>query len=108
VAHPHDRLHIEGAVGRLPGFLEHAPYRDLAEHMRTIDRYTARFVEVSLEKGRRARLVDVWLRPPLHFLRAFLLQAGFRDGPVGLMLAWLGATHVALKWGRLWLAQGER
>ena len=102
---PHDQLTVRGAVGRLEGFLEHHPYRDLGEHLATIDRYSARFVEESVRKGRRAGPLDLLLRPPWHLLRSYVLQGGFRDGAAGLVVAWLGATHVALKWGRLLLAR---
>ncbi len=102
---PHDKLVVAGSVGRLDGVLEHVPYRDVGEHLGTIDRYTARFVEVSLERGRRSSLLDVLLRPPIHLLRSLVLQAGLRDGVTGVVLAWLGATYVALKWGRLWWRQ---
>ncbi len=99
---PHDRLSVDGPAGTLGGFLEHHPYRSLGEHLATIDRYTARFVQVT---DRRARWPDLLLRPPAHLARALLLQGGWRDGPRGFILAWLGAAHVALKWGRLMLAQ---
>ncbi|MCB9745859.1 MAG: glycosyltransferase family 2 protein [Alphaproteobacteria bacterium] len=104
---PHDRLQVEGAVARLAGALEHHPYRDLGEHLATIDRYSARFVERSLALGRRSQPWDWGLRPFLHFIDSFLLRLGFLDGVRGLCLAWLGAVHVALKWGRLALAQRE-
>lgn len=99
---PHDRLAVEGTTGTLDGFLEHHPYRSLGEHLATIDRYTARFVQVT---DRRAGWLDLWLRPPAHLLKALLFQGGWRDGARGVILAWLGAAHVALKWGRLMLAQ---
>lgn len=102
---PHDKLAVEGRVERLDGFLEHHPYRSLGEHLSTIDRYSARFVERSLEQGRRASVLDLLVRPPWHLLRSYVLQGGFRDGVAGLLVAWLGATHVALKWGRLLLAR---
>lgn len=101
---PHDRLDVDGPVRRLDGALEHHPYRTLGEHLATIDRYSRRFVEVT---DRRARLTDVLLRPILHFVSAYLWMMGFRDGVRGWLLAWLGAAHVALKWGRLYLKQRE-
>jgi glycosyltransferase involved in cell wall biosynthesis len=99
---PHDRLEVDGPVERLPGDLDHHPYRDLAEHLATIDRYTARFVEVTRS---RARWWDPLLRPPWRFLRGYLLQGGFIDGRAGLAVAWLGARYTATKWARLRRAQ---
>ena len=102
---PHDRLEVDGALGRLEGELEHHPYRDLGEHLAVIDRYTAIAARALAEAGVRARWWDVALRPPLHIVKSLLLKAGFRDGVRGLCLAWLGAAYVALKWGRRWLEQ---
>jgi glycosyltransferase involved in cell wall biosynthesis len=39
-SHVHETLTVDGSVGTLDGELEHLPYRDLAEHLETIDRYT--------------------------------------------------------------------
>lgn len=99
---PHDRLEVDGPTRSLAGDLDHHPYRDLAEHHATIDRYTARFVEVT---DARARWWDLVLRPPWRFVRGYLLQAGFLDGSAGLQVAWLGARYTSLKWRRLWAAQ---
>lgn len=105
---PHDQLRVNGRVARLEGALEHDPYRQLGEHLATIDRYSRIFVEQSRKSGRRAGLIDVLLRPFLHFVKAILLRGGWRDGAVGFALAWLGSAHVALKWVRLYLDEGER
>lgn len=98
---PHDRLEALGRVGRAPGFLEHHPYRDLGEHLATLDRYSATFAERAWAAGRRAAWWDVGFRPPLHFVANYFLRMGFVDGTLGVQLAWLGACHVALKWSRL-------
>lgn len=99
---PHDLLEVEGAVGWLEGDLNHAPYRSLSEHLETLDRYSARFVEVTRS---RARWWDPVLRPLWALFRSLVLQAGFRDGVRGCLVAGLGATYVLLKWSRLWLTQ---
>lgn len=99
---PHDRLEVRGTVGRLSGELEHHPYRSLAEHHHTIDRYTRRFVEVTRA---RARFWDLVIRPPWRFFRGYVLQRGFLDGRTGLWVAWMGARYTATKWWRLRSAQ---
>ena len=52
--------------------------------------------------GRRASAWDVALRPPLRFLRQYVLQAGVLDGAHGWLLCSLAATQVMIKYGRLW------
>ncbi len=99
---PHDLLEVDGPVERLTGDLDHHPYRDLAEHYGTIDRYTSRFVQVTRA---RARWWDIVFRPPWRFFRGYLLQAGFLDGKTGLWVAWMGARYTATKWCRLHRAQ---
>jgi glycosyltransferase involved in cell wall biosynthesis len=103
---PHDRVVLDGPAGRLPGDLHHHPYRDLGEHLATIDRYTAIAAAGLRARGVRARWWDLAVRPPLHFVKAFLLRAGFRDGVRGGMVATLGATYVLLKWARVRLGEG--
>jgi glycosyltransferase involved in cell wall biosynthesis len=99
---PHDLLRVDGLVRDLDGDLLHHPYRDLGEHLATLDRYSARFVETAGEV--RAAWWDLVFRPPWAFFRAYILERGYRDGALGLLLAGLGATHTLLKWTRLRLA----
>jgi glycosyltransferase involved in cell wall biosynthesis len=104
---PHDRVELDGEPGRLRGHLLHHPYRSLEDHLATIDRYTTTMANGLAEQGRRARLVDLALRPPARFLRSYLLQAGFLDGWRGLLLASLAAHYVRLKYAKLWLRAGR-
>lgn len=98
---PHDLLHVEGRVAQLEGDLLHIPYRNLGEHLRTIDRYTALTAAQLRASGRRAGLLDLWLRPPWRFFSAFVLAGGWRDGAVGFLLAMLGSAYCLLKWARV-------
>ena len=98
----HEVLEVDGTVGRLSGWLDHDPYRDLGEHLATIDRYSRLFAEHS---SKRANLLDVLARPPLHFVAHYLLRLGFLEGMAGLQLAVLGSVSVFLKWSRRWQSQ---
>jgi glycosyltransferase involved in cell wall biosynthesis len=101
---PHDLLEASGPVRELRGDILHFPYRDLSEHLATIDRYSRTHAASLASRGVRGRWWDVVGRPPLHFVDAYLLRAGFLDGVPGFAVAGLGATHTMLKWYRLWQA----
>lgn len=99
---PHDQLAADGPIRRLRGEILHFPYRDFGEHLSTIDRYGAISAASLARRGVSARWWDVALRPPAHFLDAWVLRRGFLDGLPGFVIAGLGASHVLAKWGRLY------
>ncbi len=101
---PHDRVTVEGVVRRLGGELRHEPYRSFEDHLRTIGRYTTITAEQMQREGRRARWLDVVVRPPARFLVFYLVRRGFLDGWRGLLLAYLAAHYVRLKYAKLWVA----
>jgi glycosyltransferase involved in cell wall biosynthesis len=102
---PHDRVEVDGTVGQLRGELLHHPYRNLEEHLATIDRYTTTMARELHDAGRRARLSDLVLRPPARFLVYYLLRGGWLDGWRGLLMAYLAAHYVRLKYAKLWVLQ---
>lgn len=97
----HERVVLDGAQGSLAHDLLHVPYRDLSDHLRRIDRYTTIMAEGLHARGRRARAPDLVLRPAARFLKFYVLKAGFRDGWQGLLLAYLAAHYVRLKYAKL-------
>lgn len=99
---PHDLLSADGPVTRLSGDILHFPYRTLAEHLSTIDRYSRISADGMRARGQRAHLWDLALRPPAHLVDALVLRRGLLDGPRGVAIAGLGAAHTLLKWGRLY------
>lgn len=102
---PHDEVRAKGPVGALRTPLHHHPFRDLGEHLQTIDRYSGIAAAAARAQGRRAGPLDVALRPVAHLAKALILKRGLLDGPRGWTLALLGAVHCALKWLRIY--EGE-
>jgi len=102
---PHDHLEVEGAVARLDADLLHHPYRDLGDHLATIDRYTSEMAKQLHAEGRRARVSDLVLRPLGRFLRFYVWKRGFLMGWRGLLMASLAAHYVRLKYAKLLLLQ---
>jgi hypothetical protein len=96
-----------GNVGRLRGELQHYAYRDIAEHMETIERYTTLAARQMFEQGRRASFLDVALHPRLAFLRNYVLKGGFHEGVPGLVISKMNAYYVFLKFAKLWEIEHE-
>lgn len=99
-ADPHDTLQVDGRVADLEGDLDHHPYRNLGEHLGTIDRYTR-------QAARHGSWMDMLVRPPWHFFSGYVLRRGFLDGVPGLTVAALGSIYTLLKWSRVRF-EGER
>jgi len=102
---PHGRIEVDGRVVRVRTPLLHYSYRDLADQIDRIQRFSDAAAAAMDAAGRRARLRDLLLRPPARFLRAYVLRAGFRDGVPGLVIAVATAFHVFLKYAKLWERQ---
>jgi glycosyltransferase involved in cell wall biosynthesis len=106
----HEALEVpSGRIGRLQGALEHFTYSSISDFLARMDRYSALGAAQLRSEGRRARFVDLLMRPPLTFLRMILLRQGWRDGTLGVVLAGLYAYSTLVKYARLWeLGRGER
>jgi len=98
----HETVRIEGAIGELPGTIEHHSYERWSDCRSKLIDYAARGAEQARRQGRRATPLDLLVRPPLRFLRMYVLQAGFLDGGHGIAVCALGATQVLLKYFELW------
>jgi glycosyltransferase involved in cell wall biosynthesis len=107
----HETMTARGGVGRLRGELQHFAYRNLSDHLDTIDRYTTDAARQMFESGRRAGLLQMAGHPPHAFLRNYVLRGGFRDGAVGFLISALNSYYVFLKFAKLWeleQVQGSR
>ncbi len=104
----HESVKADGPVGTLRGEVLHYPYRDIADHVQRIDRYTTLAARQASERGKRASIADVAVRPPLAFLRNYVLRLGIRDGQAGLVVSLLNSYYVLLKFAKLWELSRQR
>src|SRR6185503_79640 len=101
----HEAVTVRGATGQLRGELQHFAYRDIADHLETMDRYTSYAAQQMFEDGRRSGLLQMAGHPPLAFLRNYLAHGGFRDGIPGFIISAMNAHYVFLKFAKLWAIQ---
>ncbi len=104
----HEKLVADGAIRALGGDLLHYTYRDIADHLRTIDRFTTAAARGMAARGSRGAGFGMFANPPLKFLKMYLLKAGFLDGLPGFVVAVLGSYYVFLKYAKLWELQRAR
>lgn len=106
--HVHEAIAVNGTLGELRGELQHFAYRNIADHLETIDRYTTLAAQQMHESGRRASALQIATHPPLAFARNYLLRGGIGDGVPGLIVSSMNAYYVFLKFAKLWqLQHGE-
>ena len=98
----HESVVVDGGAGELSQELQHYSYRDLADHLDRINRYTTLAARQMHENGRRAGAADLLLHPPAAFVRNYILRRGFADGMPGLTLSMVNAYSVLLKFAKLW------
>jgi glycosyltransferase involved in cell wall biosynthesis len=101
----HESVAVRGTTGRLRAELQHYAYRDIADHLETIERYTTYAARQMAERGTRAGLLQMVGHPPLAFLRNYVLRGGFRDGIPGFIISTMNAYYVFLKFAKLWELQ---
>lgn len=97
----HEAVSVNGSIGDLRGELQHYAYRDISDHLETIDRYTTYAARQMSEKGRHAGVLQLAGHPPLAFLRNYIVRGGFRDGIPGFIISSLNAYYVFLKFAKL-------
>jgi glycosyltransferase involved in cell wall biosynthesis len=101
----HEAVAVHGDTGQLRGELQHYAYRDISDHLETIDRYTTLAARQMHEAGRRATAVDLALHPVLAFIRNYVVRGGIRDGATGFVVSRMNAYYVFLKFAKLWALQ---
>lgn len=97
----HESVSARGSVGRLGGELQHYAYRDIADHLETMDRYTTYAARQMHESGRRAGMLHLAGYPTLAFLRNYIARRGITDGVPGFIISAMNSYYVFLKFAKL-------
>ena len=101
----HEKLEINGSVGRLKNDLLHYTDENLFHYFAKFNRYTSFAAEDLRWEGKHFSLYDVLIRPLFLFVKMYILRRGFLDGIHGLILSLLSAAYVFTKYMKLWEIQ---
>ncbi len=93
----HERIEVDGPVRDLSSAILHFPYRDVADAVRKNTLYARLSALDVFDRGARGRVLPVFFRPPLEFLKSWVLKRGFLDGRAGVGVALLHAWYYLLR-----------
>lgn len=99
---PHDTVIVNGPVKRLTNPVWHYTYDDLRDHLDTANRFSTISAQQKFVQEVPFRWLDLFLRPPLHFIKGYFLRAGFLDGAHGFIIAVISAYAAFCKYAKLW------
>jgi glycosyltransferase involved in cell wall biosynthesis len=96
----HESVRVNGPTGELRGDLLHFTCNSLSEHLRTLDRYTTLAANEVAARGKPIPLPKLALDPAWTFIRSYIVQRGFLDGPQGLAIGWMASLYTFLKYAK--------
>lgn len=100
----HEKVHCPGAsVEALDGDLLHYTAKNFADYMAKSVRYADDWAEERVRRGKRASLLSACGHSAGAFVRKYVLQRGFLDGPHGFLLAVTTAIYAFNKYAALWI-----
>lgn len=107
--HVHERLKVDGKVGKLTEPFDHFPFPDLDTMIAKNLRYIDFEAEHLYRMGKRItipRLIFILcIAAPFRFFRRYFLKGGFLDGMQGLIRVWFDGFNQVMRWIRLYELQ---
>ena len=96
----HERLRVDGSVGRLRGHLDHFSYPTLSDFLGKLDEYSTLWARQAFQRGRRFRWYHA-LSLVTGVLGRYLWKRGILDGVAGASWAVLAGFHSYMKYAKL-------
>jgi glycosyltransferase involved in cell wall biosynthesis len=100
----HEALEVTGKTKTLQEPLDHFTYDSIGAYLQKMDHYSDLAVGALGPDDRKVASwrSNLFLRPPLTFLKMYVLKMGFLDGWHGFVLCSLSAFHDLAKYAKLW------
>jgi glycosyltransferase involved in cell wall biosynthesis len=96
----HERLTPDADAGCFNAPLLHYSYQGMEDYVARQNRYSSLYAQDLVRQGERATWPDLLFRPPLSFVKNFVIKQGFREGFLGLFLAVVGAFYTFMKYAK--------
>jgi glycosyltransferase involved in cell wall biosynthesis len=101
----HETLQCPDPPVELKGFLHHYTVGSVAEHVRTVNRYSDLQAQEYLSKGKRITFFHLFFKPAYVFFNVLIFRRGILDGMAGWMIATISAFSYFLKYAKVRMRQ---
>lgn len=97
----HERVLVDGPVGRMSGEILHYSYPDLETYFQKSNKYTTVGAEELAKSGIQASASDIVFRPLVAFIKHYISKRGFLDGLEGFLISVFSSVAVMVKYAKL-------
>jgi glycosyltransferase involved in cell wall biosynthesis len=97
---PHARVQADGKIGKLAAPILHFSYRDISDHVATMNRLSSQ-AAIEKEPGPLVAIKMI-ANPAWRFLNFYFFRGGFLEGGRGLYTSMSAAFYVFLKYAKLY------
>jgi glycosyltransferase involved in cell wall biosynthesis len=99
---PHDKYFVDGKAVKLRGKINHYTYRNIADHLATIDSFSDIASDELLKRNNSLTLLRMLFKPPTKFFETFVYKLGVLDGIPGFIISVLTSYYIFLKYAKVW------
>ena len=97
---PHDKVVVDGKVEKLRGRILHFSYRDITDHVATMNRFSTR--AAAEHEPTALTPLKMVLNPVSRFFVFYFVRGGILDGMGGFYAAATSAFYVFLKYAKMY------
>ncbi len=83
----HERIEVEGPIGRLKGVIVHESFPNLHAVLIKMNDYSTLSAKQKKEKGQKGGLLKAIIHGLFSFIKIYFLKLGFLDGKPGFIMA---------------------
>lgn len=97
----HEKLNVDGTIAVLKHKLIHYSYADYADYKLKMKNYGILKAQEKQKKGQKSSFLLMVFHPLYSFLYRFLIRLGFLDGIKGIIICYLNAYSIFIRYKEL-------
>lgn len=97
----HEKLIVEGSISALKNKIIHFSYSSYNDYKEKMYRYGVLKANEKIKKGRKPSFILMVFHPLYTFLYQFLIRLGFLDGTKGIIICYLNAYSIFVRYKEL-------